>query len=61
MLKKFLDEKGVEYSEINLAENPDKVSELVEVSGQLGVPVTVINGQVIVGFDRGKLESALAA
>jgi len=57
----LLDEKGVQYQEIDLVESPDKVSELVDVSGQLGVPVTVINNQVIIGFDRGRLESALAA
>lgn len=61
MLKKFLEDKGVQYEEIDLATNPDKVAELIEVSGQLGVPVTVVNGQVIVGFDRGRLESALAS
>ena len=61
MVKKFLDEKGVSYEEIDLSANPDRVRELVEVSGQLGVPVIVVDGQVIVGFDRGTLESVLAA
>ncbi|HEY3373462.1 MAG TPA: glutaredoxin family protein [Candidatus Aquicultor sp.] len=61
MLKRYLDERGVKYEEIDLAADPEKVSELVEVSGQLGVPVTVINRQVIVGFDRGSIDSALAA
>ncbi|MDI6815926.1 MAG: glutaredoxin family protein [Actinomycetota bacterium] len=60
MLKKFLEEKKVEFEEIDLAAEPDKVGELVEVSGQLGVPVTVIDGQAIVGYDRARLEAAIA-
>jgi len=62
LLKRFLEEKNVAYEEIDLAANPDRVSELVEISGQLGVPVTVIDGrEVIIGYDRSRLESALAA
>ncbi|MDI6715672.1 MAG: glutaredoxin family protein [Actinomycetota bacterium] len=60
LLKDFLDNIGVEYEEIDLAANPARVSELVEISGQLGVPVTVVDNQVIIGYDRGRLESALA-
>ena len=33
---------------------------MVKVSGQMGVPVTVIDGQVVVGFDRGRLQALLA-
>jgi len=61
LVKKFLEDMGVQYDEIDLMADPSKVSELVEISGQLGVPVTVIGNQVIIGFDRGKLEQALAA
>ncbi|HZD59221.1 MAG TPA: glutaredoxin domain-containing protein [Anaerolineae bacterium] len=61
LLKKFLLEKAVEYEEIDLAADPGKVNELVEVSGQLGVPVTVIDGrEVIIGYDRARLQAALA-
>jgi glutaredoxin-like YruB-family protein len=60
LLKKFLTDRGVQYEEIDLSVHPEKVNELVEISGQLGVPVTVIDGQVIIGFDRGRLEAALA-
>ncbi len=60
-MKKFLTDEGVQYEEIDLAADPARVSELVEISGQLGVPVTVIGNEVVIGFDRGRLESALAA
>jgi glutaredoxin len=59
-LKKFLTDQGVQYEEIDLVADPARVSELVNISGQLGVPVTVIDSEVIIGFDRGRLESALA-
>ncbi|MCL6472353.1 MAG: glutaredoxin family protein [Firmicutes bacterium] len=61
LVKNFLTDMGVEYEEIDLVADPARVSELVEVSGQLAVPVTVIDGQVIIGYDRGSLEAALAA
>lgn len=59
-MKKFLTDQGVQYEEIDLVADPARVSELVNISGQLGVPVTVIDSEVIIGFDRGRLESALA-
>jgi glutaredoxin len=59
MAKKFFSERKLNYTEIDLVKEPDKVSELMEVSGQLGVPVIVINGSVIVGFDESKIEEAL--
>lgn len=61
MAKKYLGEHNVEYEDIDVAANPDKVTELVDISGQLGVPVIVVNGEVIVGFDRPRIEKALAA
>jgi glutaredoxin-like YruB-family protein len=61
LVKDFLNSKKVSYEVIDLAEHPEKVEEMVDVSGQLGVPVTVVDDEVIVGFDRGKLESALTA
>lgn len=61
MAKRYLGERGIEYEEVDVAANPDRVSELVEVSGQLGVPVIVVDGEVIIGFDRAHLDRALAA
>lgn len=61
MAKKYLSEKGVSYEDIDVSANPDKVSELVDASGQLGVPVIVVENEVIIGFDRPRLDQALAA
>jgi glutaredoxin-like YruB-family protein len=50
--KEFFQEKGVAYEEFDVASNPEKRQEMIEKSGQLGVPVIDIEGQIIVGFDQ---------
>ncbi len=58
-LKKFLEEKGVEYEEIDVSADDVAAKEMVEKSGQMGVPVVEIDGEVIVGFDRDKISKKL--
>ena len=59
MAKEFLRLKGIEYEEKDVIEDMDARQELVEVSGQMGVPVIKVNGDVIVGFNQTQLESLL--
>ncbi|MDD5710887.1 MAG: glutaredoxin family protein [Candidatus Colwellbacteria bacterium] len=59
MVKAFLIKKGVGYEEKDVAADETARKELVEISGQLGVPVTVIGEHVVVGFDKGALEHLL--
>ena len=61
MVKEYLDEKGVKYTDINVAEDKSKAQEMIEKSGQMGVPVIEIDGKIIIGFDKGALEGALSA
>ena len=58
-LKKHLDVHGVRYQEINIASNPVAAEEMVKKSGKQGVPQTDINGQMVIGFDKVKLNSLL--
>ncbi|NPD47194.1 hypothetical protein HNS38_08950 [Lentimicrobium sp. L6] len=58
-LKKHLDVHGIRYQEINIASNHDAAEEMVKKSGKQGVPQTDINGQMVVGFDKVKLNSLL--
>ncbi len=58
-LKIFLKEKNIEFEEINVADNEAAAKEMVEASGQMGVPVVDIDGEIIVGFNRDKISSAL--
>ncbi len=57
-MKEFLSQKGVKYIEKNVAVDETALSES-EKLGVMSTPVTVINGEVIIGFDQKKLEEAL--
>ncbi len=59
MAKEYLKKGGVAFEEINVAEDQEAAREMVEKSGQLGVPVLDIAGEIVVGFDRARIEQAL--
>jgi len=58
-VKRHLDQNGVRYREVNVAADTKAAEEMVKKSGQQGVPQTEINGQIIVGFDKTKINSLL--
>lgn len=58
--KDYLKELGKEFQDINVAVDQEKAKEMVEKSGQIGVPVIDINGTIIIGFDKPKIDNALA-
>ncbi len=55
----FLSQKGIEFTEKNVSNDQDALKELVGM-GFRATPVTLINGQKLVGFSPPKLEAALA-
>jgi glutaredoxin 3 len=55
MVKEFLSQRGIDFKERDVSRNPSDAQELMRSTGQMGVPVTIINGQIVVGFDRGRL------
>ena len=59
MAKDFFKANNVAYTEYDVASNLDKRKEMVEKSGQMGVPVIIIDDQITVGFDKSKIASAL--
>ena len=59
-VKELLKEKKVKFENIDVGEDQKAANEMVEKSGQMGVPVTEINGQIIVGYDKEAIEKALA-
>lgn len=64
MQKTYFADKKVEYTEILVDEHPDEAMKMIEISGQMGVPFTVIdkddgNRITILGFDKLKLDEAL--
>jgi glutaredoxin 3 len=59
MAKDFLKKNKVKFEDINVETNEDAASEMIEKSGQTGVPVLDIDGTVIIGFDVEKIKKAL--
>ena len=59
MAKKFLKENNVDFEEVNVQENHEAAHEMVEKSGQMGVPVLDINGKIIIGFNKEEIKQAL--
>lgn len=59
MAKEFFAEKGVTYQEFNVGVDLEKRKEMIEKSGQMGVPVITVGDDLVVGFDKAKLASLL--
>ncbi|OGO39841.1 MAG: hypothetical protein A2147_03790 [Chloroflexi bacterium RBG_16_57_8] len=60
MVKEFLSQKGIAYHEQDVSVDRRAAEEMVKLTGQMGVPVTIVDGQIVIGFDRAKLEHVLA-
>jgi glutaredoxin 3 len=58
-VKQYLDRAGVNYTEKDVDSDPAIAQESVDKSGQMGIPVLDIDGEIIVGFDRPKIDKAL--
>lgn len=59
LAKEYFKENRVQYKEIDVAADQKKAEEMIEKSGQLGVPVIEIDDQIIVGFDKPKIQHLL--
>ncbi len=57
--KQYLDKLGVEYTDRDIDREPEAAVECVEKSGQRGIPVIDIDGEIIVGFDRPRIDQAV--
>ena len=57
--REFLKENNIPFEEINVAADEKAAQEMFDKSGQKGVPVTDVGGEIIVGFDKPKLKKAL--
>lgn len=58
-LKSYLRKNGIRFRDIDISRDPNKAEELVRRSGQQGVPQTEINGQIVVGFDKTRINELL--
>jgi glutaredoxin-like YruB-family protein len=57
--KEFFAQNGIQYAEHNVATDLEKRKEMVEKSGQMGVPVILVDGELVVGFDKPRLTELL--
>ncbi len=56
MAKKYLDEKNVPYEDIDVTKSKAAAVEMIRKSGQRGVPVLDIDGNIVIGFDRAEID-----
>jgi glutaredoxin 3 len=58
-VKQFLKENNVEFENIDVSSDEAAADEMMRKTGQLGVPVLDIEGEIIIGFDKEKIKSSL--
>ena len=58
--KAWLEKRGIDFENIDISQNRSKIREMIKVSGQTGVPVIVIDDEVVIGFNQPRLEELLA-
>lgn len=58
-IKEWLKKHKIEFEEIDVSIDMDSAREMIQKSGQMGVPVTEVDGQIVVGFDINKLKKLL--
>lgn len=59
MSKDFFTQNNVQYTEYNVATDLEKRKEMIEKSGQMGVPVIFVDSEMVIGFNKAKLMQLL--
>jgi len=59
MAKDFFEENKIEFTDYNVAEDMEKRTEMMEKTGQMGVPVISIGDEIIIGFNESKIKELL--
>jgi len=57
--KQYLKDNNIQFEDIDVSVNDEKAQEMIKKSGQMGVPVLEIDGDIIVGFDKDKIKGVL--
>jgi glutaredoxin 3 len=57
--KEHLRSHNVDFEDVDVSADMSRAREMIEKSGQYGVPVIEIDSEIIVGFDRGRIDSLL--
>lgn len=59
MAKDYFNRQKIKFEEIDVSQNQEAAKEMVELSGQMGVPVIKNDDELIIGFDQDKIEKIL--
>jgi glutaredoxin-like YruB-family protein len=59
MVKKFLEDNSIPYQDLNVAEDKAALEDIVSRSGQMGVPVIDIDGELVIGYNQVQLKDKL--
>lgn len=59
-VKDYLTQKGIPYTDYDVAADREKAKEMIQKSKQMGVPVIIIDGEIVVGFNQVRLDSLLS-
>ncbi|MCM8785755.1 MAG: thioredoxin family protein [Candidatus Omnitrophica bacterium] len=59
LAKEFLKNNNIEFIDYDVGENREKLEEMIKKSGQMGVPVIDIEGEIVVGFDKERIKEIL--
>ena len=59
--REFLKSKSLNFEDIDVAANHDLAKEMIKKSGQMTVPVIEIDGKIVIGFDKEKIENLLGS
>jgi len=57
--KAYLTEKGIVFESVDVSSDAKAQKEMIDKSGQMGVPVLDIDGKIVIGFDKGKIDEIL--
>ncbi|MBI2054025.1 MAG: glutathione S-transferase N-terminal domain-containing protein [Candidatus Staskawiczbacteria bacterium] len=58
-LKEYLKSRKIDFSDLDVSKNEKDLQEMIKISGQMGVPVIDIDGEIIVGFDKERIDQFL--
>jgi glutaredoxin len=58
-VKEFLSAHGVDFTALDVAQNPEALADLEAATGRQATPVIMVGDEVVIGFDRGRLQRLL--
>lgn len=59
MVKEYLESRSIPYTNYDVSEDKSALEEMIKLSGQMGVPVVVIDDEIVIGFDKSRIDPLL--